>query len=202
MKKNLLPLFLLFSVLLSYPTYAQIKQDGKLFFKLKHLQANEWGVFVIPDSTMKPSNKTMAGAGQVTLLAPAGFTYYDFKNVGGTWVENAKVINPIEVKNRTYISFGFVTDSPKINLSPSSEQLLFSFKTDDIYYGTFSLFENGKDPFDTPNSWGTNPGNDLGMIDRTDDNTLLYYTYSANIIEPFNKKQNALLVSKHDIEID
>lgn len=200
MKKNLLLLLLLISIATSFQAYSQIKQDGKLFLKLKHLQANEWAVFVIPEMAMQPSKKTTAGAGQITLLVPAGFTYYDFKNVGGTWVENARVTNPIEAKNMAYISFGFVADSPKINLSPGKEELLFSFKTDDIYNGTFSLFENGKDPFDTPNSWGTNPGNDLGMIDRNADNQLLYYTYSANIIDLENTRPNALMVSKKETE--
>ena len=200
MKKNLLPLFCLFFVAPSFRAHTQTKQDGKLFLTLKQIQSNEWGVYVIPEGSLYPTINTTAGTGQVTIIAPAGFTYYDFKNLGGMWVENARVTSPKEAIAKTYISFGFVMNSPKVNLSHGQDQILFSFKTDEIYNGTFSLFENGTDPFEAPNSWGTNPGNDLGMIDKNADKKLLYYTYSGNIIDPNTGNPKALLVSKKETE--
>ncbi len=200
MKKNLLPFFLLFSMTTTFQAFSQIKQDGKLFLSLKQLQSNEWGVYVTVEESIEPTQNTKVGAGQITIVAPAGFSYYDFRNHGGTWVENARVTNPVEAQNMAYISFGFVSDLPKIQLTVGTEELLFSFKADDVYFGKLSLFENGKDPFEAPNSWGTNPGNDLGMIDRKASREFLYYTYEANIMDQNYEMPRPVLVSKRNSE--
>ncbi len=209
MKKFAILLFLLSSIYSSANIVPQSTETGKLYFSLQHLEENKWGIFVVPDNSIAPSDRVKTGSGQVTIKAPAGFTYFSFENHAGTWVENAKVTSPIEAASTSYISFGFVHDQPKIKLIANEKTLLFSFRTDDIYIGTFSLFNNGNDPFETPNSYGTNPGNDLGMLDIDSNKQLVHYSYASNIIDPatelFAKNNNqynyygrALMVSKEE----
>ena len=173
-------LCLLFFVNLLTASTPDSLENGNLSLYLKQLSENQWGVFVLPDSSLNPTELALMGTGQVTLVVPAGFTYYDFKNHGGTWVENARVTCPVEARDRTYLSFGFIMDSPKVKLCSHESTLLFSFMTDEVFHGTFELFENGIDPFETPNSYGTNPGNDLGMIDRSN-GFIRYYMYNKNM---------------------
>jgi len=152
-----------------------------LEFKLQLMADNTtWGVFVRPDNTISPSNRTMAGSGQVTLVAPAGFTYSNFKNFGGTWIENARVNSPTEAPGKSYISFGFVTDEPRIKLATDKETLLFTFTTDAFLLGNLSLIDNDNDPFATPNSYDSNPGNDLGIIDLGNPGGMFHYIYARN----------------------
>lgn len=153
---------------------------GNLNFTVKKLADQSYGVFVQPDETIAPSTRTTTGSGQVTLVAPINFTYANLEYYGGTWVENARVNGPIEAADKAYISFGFVTDNPKINLYPAEETLLFTFTTSEEFDGTFSLFENGNDAFAVPNSYGSNPGNDLGLIDFGVAGGMQYYTYAGN----------------------
>ena len=152
-----------------------------LDFQIKQIAENTYGVFVVPNEAIAPSERTITGSGQVTIVAPDEFTYANLQNHGGTWVENARVNNPTEAPGKAYISFGFVTDLPKINLYPAEATLLFSFTTDEAFKGTFSLFDNNTDPFSNPNSYGTNPGNDLGIIDAGVQGGLQYYAYGANL---------------------
>lgn len=185
--------FTYFFLLFFIPTFLTAKDanTGHLFLQLKKMANHQWGVFVSADNSVTPSPLTRTGTGQVTIVAPAGFTYYSFKNHGGTWVENARVTNPDEAAGKAYISFGFVMDSPKISIQPTEETLLFSFAIDAIYENQIQLFENGIDPFETPNSYGSNPGNDLGMIDKTKNNEIIYYTYEANIFNPTLISENS-----------
>ena len=182
MKKSIYVFFLLFSPI--FASANNFPSSSNLYLELKEISEHEWGVFVNHDNTIKENDLLHTGSGQITLVAPAGFTYYQFKNHGGTWVENAKVTSPSEAKGRCYISFGFVMDHPKIQLITHEATLLFSFKTDPIYFGHFQLFENDVDPFDTPNSFGTNPGNDLGMMAKTDAQEIKYLLYAHNIAQP------------------
>ncbi len=133
-----------------------------------------------PNELIAPSKRTITGSGQVTIVTPIDFTYSNFKNHGGTWIENARVNGPDEATDKAYVSFGFVTDSPKINFSPNEETLLFTFTTDEAFKGTFKLFENQADPFVPTNSFDTNPGNDIGVIDAGTENGLQFYTYGGN----------------------
>lgn len=153
---------------------------GNLQFTIKNVSGQTWAVYVKPDNTIAPSTRTSVGSGQVTIVAPVDFTYANLKNVSGTWVENARVNGPVEATEKAYISFGFVIDEPKINLYPTEETLLFSFTTAAEFNGTFGLFENANDAFAVPNSYGSNPGNDFGMIDFGVAGGLQYYTYANN----------------------
>ncbi|HFA48949.1 MAG TPA: hypothetical protein ENJ95_08030 [Bacteroidetes bacterium] len=168
-----------------------------LHFTLQQLPDQSWGVFVQPDDSIFPSERTSTGSGQVTIVAPIDFVYSNLENRGGSWVENARVNGPQEAADRAYISFGFVTDKPKLEILPNEETLLFTFTTNKIFDGTFSLFENGVDAFATPNSYGTNPGNDLGIIDMGAGGGLQFYAYAGNYennnpqaVFASNKKKN------------
>lgn len=153
---------------------------SSLEFKLQQLSDGTYGVYVKPDHTIVPSKKTQTGTGQVTLVVPTGFTYSNFKNISGTWVENARVTSPAEATNNAYVSFGFVVDNPRIKLFPNEETLLFTFECNATFNGQIALFDNENDPFMTPNSYGSNPGNDLGMIDTGVGGGMVYYTYARN----------------------
>ncbi|GIV31594.1 MAG: hypothetical protein KatS3mg029_0945 [Saprospiraceae bacterium] len=159
---------------------AQPGNMGGLQFKLQLIEGNTWGVFVRPMETIAPSANTSAGTGQVTLVAPSDFEYSNFVNHAGTWVQNARVNNPVEAPDKAYISFGFVMDEPKIMLYSYEETLLFTFEASSEYTGRISLFDNANDPFLPPNSYGSNPGNDLSIIDFGTGKGVVYYTYEGN----------------------
>ena len=171
-----------FFALVSFTTIlsAQPNNAAKaLNFNIQQLDNNTYGVFVKPEG-ISPSERTITGSGQVTIVAPVDFTYANLKNHGGSWVENARVNAPIEATDKAYISFGFVTDFPKVNIYPSEETLLFTFTADAAFNGTFNLIDNDNDPFMAPNSYGNNPGNDLGIIDAGTQGGLQYYAYAGN----------------------
>lgn len=151
-----------------------------LNFKLQQIGPNSYGVFLKTNKIISPSERTATGSGQVTLVTPVDFDYSNLESYAGTWVENARVNGPDEATNNTYISFGFVTDYPKINISSDDEILLFSFTVNENLEGTISLFENNVDPFAAPNSHGSNPGNDIGIIDAGSQGGLQYYAYASN----------------------
>ena len=155
---------------------------GNIQFSFQKISGQTWGVYVLPDQSISPSNRTTTGSGQVTLVAPVDFTYSNLKNWGGTWVENARVDGPIEAYDKAYVSFGFVTDNPKLNLFPNGKSLLFTIDIPVEHEGHISLFENGNDPFSVPNSFESNPGNDIGIIDYGVKGGIQFYSYSNNSI--------------------
>ena len=175
-----LTIILLASIATSAVSAQNSDFQNSLEFKIQLLSDNTYGVFVQPDQTISPSKKTQTGSGQVTLVVPANFTYDNFKNLAGTWVENARVDAPVEAADKSYVSFGFVADNPRIKLYPTEETLLFTFTADVAFNGQVSLFNNENDPFMTPNSYGSNPGNDLGMVDFGAQGGMVYYTYARN----------------------
>ncbi len=123
-------------------------------------------VYARPIATSSISDNTITGTGQITIVAPTGFSYTDFKNESGRWLENARVNRPLESPERDYLSFGLQSDRPKIVYVPGQETLLFSFKREGGCNGRLYLIENETDPFaKLPNSESSNPGNDFGIID-------------------------------------
>ncbi|MBI5914754.1 MAG: hypothetical protein HY842_05210 [Bacteroidetes bacterium] len=172
--------------------------QSSLEFKIQLMPDNvTYGVFVKPDQTISPSGKTQTGSGQVTLVTPTNFTYSNFKNHAGTWVENARVNAPAEATENSYVSFGFVVDNPRIKLFPNEETLLFTFKCDAAFQGQIALIDNENDPFSTPNSYGSNPGNDLGVIDTGSEGGMAYYIYARNYSTQMTEsRENAALASK------
>ncbi len=174
---------IIFFTLVSFTTILSAQPDNAakaLNFKIQQVDYNTYGVFVMPEG-ITPSERTITGSGQVTIVAPVDFTYDNLENHGGAWIENARVDAPVEAADKAYISFGFITDFPKINIYPNEETLLFTFTADEEFDGTFDLIDNNNDPFMVPNSYGTNPGNDLGIIDAGAQGGLQYYAYAGNL---------------------
>ncbi|RME01650.1 MAG: hypothetical protein D6816_12045, partial [Bacteroidetes bacterium] len=123
-----------------------------------------YAVYVQPDSTISPSGSTITGTGQITLVVPAGFTYSNFTNVSGIWSINSVVHSPIENPDYDYISVGLSVDNG-ISYASGMETMLFKLKRTSDCNGEVHLIADD-DPFNIlPNSVGTNPGNDLSVID-------------------------------------
>ncbi|HHM20413.1 MAG TPA: hypothetical protein ENJ20_00190 [Bacteroidetes bacterium] len=177
MKKFILifiPLYLFFASIL----YSQ--SGPGILFSLHQLPDQSWGVFLKPREGLVPTLKTMTGTGQITLVVPEGFEYCHFKNYSGSWAENARVECPGEAPGNVYISFGLLSNNPKMYMVPNAETLLFSFETEEKFNGTIRLLNNGTDPFSSPdNSWSSNPGNDILVADYGY-GTLRFYSYQGN----------------------
>ena len=115
---------------------------------------------------------------QVTLLAPhrtgsAQFTITSLQGkIVGTqsmiWSQNARVNAPTENPTVDYISFGFSGSASPVlfDIVANQEIELFSFKNTGGCLGTVTLFDNQTDPFRTPNSQNTNPGNQMTILGR------------------------------------
>lgn len=189
----------LFFFAFSFSIFAQPGDMGGLQFKLQ-LMDNQgtWGVFVIPDNTISPSSNLNTGSGQVTIVTPVDFNYTNFQSLAGTWVQNARVNAPVEATDKAYISFGFVMDEPKIQLYPQEETLLFTLESATTYAGEIQLIDNENDPFLPPNSYNSNPGNDLGIIDFSSSDGLVYYTYTSNYTNDQQNSQRVLAESNED----
>jgi hypothetical protein len=184
------------TILLSFQASAQMDNTiADLNFKLKLMDDNiTWGVFVTPGMSIAASKRSNTGSGQVTIVAPTGFVYAALENVSGTWVENARVDGPMEAPENAYISFGFVADEPRIKYFTGKETLLFTFIPEDVS-AEISLIDNENDPFSAPNTYNSNPGNDLGVIDFSKDGSMLVYNYGTNLETEININ-NAAFASK------
>ncbi len=187
------------AMLLCFQLTAQMENMvSDLNFKLKLMDDNKtWGVFVVPGEAINPSKRSTTGSGQVTVVAPIGFSYIGMENISGTWIENARVDGPMEAPGKAYISFGFVSDEPRIKYVQGKETLLFTFISEDSD-AEITLIDNVNDPFATPNTYNTNPGNDLGVIDFGYENGPLYYGYGANLDTEFARPNAALANKKTD----
>lgn len=185
-----------FALLLSFHIFAQTENSiAALNFKLKLMEDNTtWGVFVIPATHIEPSKRSNTGSGQVTLVVPVGFMYAGLENIGGTWIENARVDGPMEAPDKAYISFGFVSDEPRIKYVAGKETLLFTFIPENAN-AEITLIDNMNDPFSAPNTYGSNPGNDLGVVDFIQGNEPIYYAYGGNL-ETEAVNPNAVFASK------
>ncbi len=167
-------------ILCSFLTFSLFAQ---LDFKIQLMpDGTKWGIYVTPQPGTAPSTNTITGSGQITMVAPLGFTVVDFNPVSGFWANNAVINGPVENPTKSYISFGLMSDDPQIKYSTTSPTLLFTFRKaanycpDELY-----LIENGVDPFDQlPNSANSNPGNEITVLDfgTTPFST---YNYGENI---------------------
>jgi hypothetical protein len=184
-----------FAMLLCFQVSAQA--DG-MNFKLKQMDEMTWGVFAVPSGSIAPSKRSNTGSGQVTIVAPINFLYTGLENFGGTWIENARVDGPMEAPDNTFISFGFAADEPRIKYVAGKETLLFTFIVEEID-ADFSLIDNENNPFLAPNTYGTNPGNDLGVIDFDRNGNMLVYNYTENLESETNNKK-AIFASKKSTE--
>jgi hypothetical protein len=187
-------------LLLSFQLIAQTEDAvADMKFVLKQLDDNTtWGVYVVPGSSIQPSKRSNTGTGQVTIVAPVGFVYAGLENYGGTWIENARVDGPMESPESAYISFGFVTDEPRIKYQSGKETLLFTLIPEDTNI-EISLFNNEDDPFATPNTYGSNPGNDLGVIDFDSDGAVIAYAYGGKMEMNANSSSKPIFVNQKAI---
>lgn len=158
--------------------------SAQLYLKIEEIPGDDiWGVFVKPCTEVLPSNNTITGSGQITVVFPAGLTFSSFTAHAGSWTVNAQVASPVESPDKTYVSAGFNVDNPKIYYHPDVETLLFSFKLTGTEPKTPALLVNGVDPFDQqPNSMNTNPGNEISVIDFGV-SPVAYYDYAGNYTE-------------------
>ncbi len=155
------PLFLI-----SIFAFAQEEEYGNILnFELASMPENAgWGVFLSLEKETCLSEKIFTGSGQVTLVAPVHFVFTELTNCAGTWMQNARVDSPAEAPDKAYISFGFVADEPKIELHQGQKTLLFTIAVEGDFSSEIALIDNENDPFLPPNSLGSNPGNEIGMI--------------------------------------
>jgi hypothetical protein len=184
-----------FAMLLCFQV--SVQADG-MNFKLKQMDEMTWGVFAVPSENIAPSKRSNTGSGQVTIVAPIDFLYTGLENFGGNWIENARVDGPMEAPDNAYISFGFDSDEPRIKYVAGQETLLFTIIVEDID-AEISLIDNENDPFLAPNTFGTNPGNDLGVIDFDRNGNMLVYNYTENL-ETETNNEKAIFASKKSTE--
>ena len=159
--------------------YSTISSFAQLEFKLELMaDSTKWGVYVKPNDNINPSENTITGSGQVTLVLPTGYQIGEIENFHGNWEEVPRVSSPIENPTKDYLSYGLRQDFPRIKIWNGQETLLFTFERMTACPGELYLIDNNTDPFASlPNSLGINPGNDLGIFDS---NTNLVYNWSGN----------------------
>lgn len=163
---------------------------GQLNLKLQLIDENTWGVYVKPIG-VTPSMSTITGSAQVTVVMPKDYTYLNLQSVNGSWDPNAIVNGPVENPGRKYVSFGLITDNPKIIYKENEETLLFTFDRPGGCPDTLYLIDCNtagvSDPFcpdypdGTPgdNSYHSNPGNEFSVIDFGHVPPV-YYSYAGN----------------------
>ncbi len=138
-------------------------------------------VYAKPKSTISPSTNTLTGTGQATLVVPNGFTFNTFVSLKGTWSATPTVKAPVENPSFDYISIGLLSDGGfpnNIQYVVGQETALFKFVRTSACNGEVTLIELD-DPFYAPNSVGSNPGNDIGVIDIGKPG-FPFYTWSEN----------------------
>ena len=152
-------LFSAVGIFLTATAFSQLK------FEVKSMpDAYTFGVYVKPCGDVMPSANTITGTGQATVILPVGSNVTNLIAVSGVWVENSSVSGPAEAPNNNYFSYGFLADSPQIVYQAGEETLLFTFKVEGG--GQPTMLDNDNDPFAIfPNSLGSNPGNEMSVID-------------------------------------
>lgn len=162
------------------------KVEAQLHFKLQLMldDTSKWGVYMRLDQSVYGPPGTGAqlipGSGQVTVVAPNGFSVGPIENFAGAWTQNARVNGPVENPSRDYISFGWNADVPTLgSLGDANEEiLLFTFEKDGPCPDSLYLIDNDTDPFNVlPNSAGNNPGMEHSVYDSQHGVT---YNWSGN----------------------
>ncbi len=176
-RSNIYPKMILlvsFFVLALNSVFAQPSME----FKLQLIGPNQWGVYVRPNGVTPTTNSTITASGQVTVVMPANYAWNTLASVSGTWTNNATVHGPTENTARSYISFGFLAESPAIVYAAGTETLLFTFKGNGICPDSLYLIDNNTDPFNVlPNSVNSNPGNEITVFDA---GLITYYEWMGN----------------------
>lgn len=168
--------FLLVCLLLSPALFSQIDLKLQLM-----PDGQKFGVYAVPQPGVAPTSNTLTGSAQVTIVAPLGFQVANLQKIAGNWANNANIHGPIENPSKSYVSFGLLSDQPKIIYTADTPTLLFTFDKPAACPDTMYFIVNGVDPFDQlPNSANSNPGNELTIIDF---GTIPFdfYNYANNI---------------------
>ena len=193
-------LFLLFLFLL--PSFG----FGQLEFKLALMpDSSAWGVYLQPQESINPSANTITGSGQITLVVPTGYQFGNFTSIAGTWDMNSRINSPIENPHKDYISFGFFSDNPQIQIQKNYETLLFTLERVSPCPLEFYLIDNQSDPFARlPNSFGVNPGNEMSIFDLSHSSQYFYtgnFDMCAWSCEPCEDLSNTILISSQELEV-
>src|SRR5690606_29102548 len=165
--------------------------SAQVEFSLKLMpDGKTYHVYARPDSSITPSASLVTGSAQVTIVVNNGFQFNNFTSVSGAWdPQPARVNSPIENPTKDYISFGFQSEPPIITLQSGTETLLFTFKRTSPCIGISYLINNDTDPFAMlPNSVGSNPGNEISIIDFG--NGFEVYEYTKNYGIPADCRDN------------
>ncbi|MCC6727490.1 MAG: hypothetical protein IT258_23500, partial [Saprospiraceae bacterium] len=148
-------------------------------FKLQLLPDGQyWGVFAKPSDDLYPSQNTMTGTGQVTIVMPLNYAWSNLTSVNGNWGSISTVHGPAENPGKSYVSIQFLTDTPTIKYQHGQATLLFKFKKANDCPDQLYLMNHNNDPFIPPNSVNSNPGNDITVFDFG--NGLALYGYASN----------------------
>lgn len=117
------------------------------------------------------------GSAQVTIIVPHGATNkFIIGQLKGKIVTNngitsemlwssTRVEAPSENISADYLSFGFNNSASPIlfDIAANQEIEILSFKNMGMCLGVVSLFNNTNDPFNSPNSVNSNPGNSISV---------------------------------------
>ena len=162
-------------LLMAWPLFFYLNQgfaqQPGLYMTVQLLEDGCWGVFVEPIG-INPG-ETITGSGQVTLIFPIDFDWSGLTSVNGLWQAHATVVGPLEAPDLQFVSFGLVQAEPNypIVYVPGQETLLFAFCNDgEECPASMELIDcnagnSEEHPFCPPNSYNSNPGNDLSAID-------------------------------------
>ncbi|MFN3850361.1 MAG: beta strand repeat-containing protein [Spirosomataceae bacterium] len=152
---------------------------GQVTYKIT-LDADKVTYRVLMKSALAYSgSQARIGSAQVTIVVPHSntnkFLVGDVKgksvtntNTGITsemlW-SSTRVDSPSENPGFAYISFGFNNSASPIlfDIAANQEVEILSFKNVGACVGAASLFENASDPFKSPNSANSNPGNSMSI---------------------------------------
>ncbi len=152
---------------------------GQLLLKLQWIPDSlAWGVFIKPETGTNPSSRLFIGSGQVTIVAPKGYSFRELKSFSLSWTQNAYVSGPVENPGRDYISFGLASNELSLPLKEGMETLLFTFsKKSENPPDSLYLLEANDLFAELPNSAHSNPGNELSVLDLE---KRIIYSYSGN----------------------
>jgi type IX secretion system substrate protein len=156
--------------------------SAQLYLTVKPMTGSNttYGVYMQPCDGLPLSGNTITGSGQITLVAPTGAIFMGITSVSGTWQAGDMIGGPSEAPNKVYYSTGFLMDYPAIAYTAGMETLLFTVQMGGFVVAQPELIDNENDPFaQLPNSYGTNPGNDLAVIDIGATPTS-FYNYAGN----------------------
>jgi hypothetical protein len=155
-------------------------QTSGIKFKLQLMPDGQyWGVYAKPTDDLSPSQNTLTGTGQVTIVMPLNYAWSSFTSVSGQWggAQPSIVNGPSEAPTKSYVTIGFISDTPTIHYQGGEETLLFKFKKDGSCPDELYLLDSN-DPFYSPNSIGNNIGNELSLFDFG--NNFSLHTYVGN----------------------